>query len=219
MAWKIEIKDNTSLDFTPSSWEILHLKLNVEKLSNKDIYNSLTCNISTQPAQNKWVEYYPFMDKFNWSKIYLLPAKVTNDLKLQTLQFSIIHRYTVCNYNLKLWNVIKSPMCQNCNLTDSIEHFFSFCDCVQNLWNVVKILSKKAHNLHFDCTVLEVLLGIPCQRNSALHLWNLIMLFTKQFIYLSKKNENPFSEYTFCKVLHGSIETELFLRKLKGKKS
>ena len=43
------------------------------------------------------------------------------------------------------------------------------------------------------------------------------MLFTKQFIYLSKKNENPLSEYTFCKVLDGSIETELYLHKLKGK--
>ena len=57
------------------------------KNSNKDIYNSLTCNMSTPPAQNKWVEYYFFMDKFNWTKIYLLPAKVTNELKLQSLQF------------------------------------------------------------------------------------------------------------------------------------
>ena len=31
MAGKTQIKDNTSLDFTPPSWEILHLKLNVEK--------------------------------------------------------------------------------------------------------------------------------------------------------------------------------------------
>ena len=53
IAWKIQIKDITSLDFTPSSWEILHLKFNVEKLSNKDIYNSLPCNMSTLPAQNK----------------------------------------------------------------------------------------------------------------------------------------------------------------------
>ena len=55
------------------------------------------------------------------------------------------------------------------------------------------------------------------QRNSALHLLNQIMLFTKQFIYLSKKNKNSLSEYTFCKGLYGSIETELYLRKLKGK--
>ena len=40
VAWKTKIKSNTTLEFTPSSREILHLKLNVEKLSNKDIYNS-----------------------------------------------------------------------------------------------------------------------------------------------------------------------------------
>ena len=66
-------------------------------------------------------------------------------------------------------------------------------------------------------TVLEVFLGIPCQRNTALHLLNLIMLFTKQFIYLSKKNDNPLLEYIFRKVLYGSIETEFYLCKLKGK--
>ena len=136
---------------------------------------------------------------------------MTNDLKLQSLQFCIIHRYTVCNYNLNLWNMIKSPMCQSCNLTDSIQYFFFYCDCVQNLWNAVKILSKKVLNLHFDCTVLKVLLGIPCQRNSALQLLNLVMLFTKQFIYLSKKNENNLSEFIFCKVLHGRIETVIFM--------
>ena len=48
-------------------------------------------------------------------------------------------------------------MCQSYNLTDSIEHFFFYCDCVHSLWNVVKILSKKVLNLHFNCTVLEVL--------------------------------------------------------------
>ena len=43
------------------------------------------------------------------------------------------------------------------------------------------------------------------------------MLFTKQLIYLFKKNENLLSEYTLCKVLYGSKETELYLCKLKGK--
>ena len=43
------------------------------------------------------------------------------------------------------------------------------------------------------------------------------MLFTKQLNELSKKNENPLSEYIFCKDLYGSIETELYFSKLKGK--
>ena len=41
------------------------------KLSNNDIYIRL-----------KWVEYYLLMDKFNWLGIYLLPAKVANNVKL-----------------------------------------------------------------------------------------------------------------------------------------
>ena len=104
MAWKTKIKSNTTLDFTPSSWEIPHLKLNVEKLNNKDIYNSLACNMSTPQAQNKWVEYYPFMDKFNWSKIYLLPAKVSNNLKLQTLfkyPYKIINKVKTKGISIK----------------------------------------------------------------------------------------------------------------------
>ena len=80
MALKTKIKSSTTLEFTTSNWEIL--KLNVEKLSNKDIYNSLTYNMLNSASQNKGVEYYPFVDKCNWSEIYLLPAKVISNLKL-----------------------------------------------------------------------------------------------------------------------------------------
>ena len=92
---------------------------------------------------------------------------------------------------------MKSPMCQSCNLTDSIKHLFFYCGCVQNQRNIVKISSEKVLVLHFDCTVLEVLLGIAFQRNTTLHLFNLIILFTKQFIYLSKKNKkSPLRVYS-----------------------
>ena len=168
------------------------------------------------PAQNKWVEYYPFMDRFDWTQIYLLPSKTTKNLKLQSLQFSILHRFTTCNYNLKLWNIIDSPMCQSCNVIDSIEHFFFYCDCIHRLWDRVKIMSKDVLNFTFNGTVLEILLGIPCQKNTALQVLNLIILLTKQFIYISKKNDLLISENAFHKTLRSKLETELYLLRLKG---
>ena len=68
----------------------------------------------------------------------------------------------------------------------------------------------------FDGTVLEILLGIPCKKNPALHVLNLIILLTKQFIYISQKNDLLITENAFHKTLHSKLETELYLLRLKG---
>ena len=75
--------------------------MNIEKLKNNNIYKSLAYSTAIPIAENKWVEYYPFLDKLNWSKIYTLPSKTTKDLKLHSLEYSIIHRFASCHYNLK----------------------------------------------------------------------------------------------------------------------
>ena len=137
-------------------------------------------------------------------------------LKLQSLQFSILHRFTTYNYILKLWNKIDSPMCQSCNVIDSIEHIFFHCDCIHRLWDIVKIMSKDVLNLIFNGTVLEILLGIPCQKSSFLQVLNLIISLMKQFIYISKNNYLLISENAFHKTLRSKQETHLYLLRLKG---
>ena len=35
-----------------------------------------------QNEENKWVEYYPFIDKVNWSDIYMILHKTSKDRQL-----------------------------------------------------------------------------------------------------------------------------------------
>ena len=97
-----------------------------------------------------------------------------------------------------------------------IEHFFFYCKCIHRLWDIVKFLSKDVLNFTFDGTLLEILLGIPCQKNTALQVLYLIILLTKQFIYISKKNDILILENAFHKTLCSKLETELYLLRLKG---
>ena len=37
--------------------------MNISKLKNKNIYESLTFSHTIPTSENKWVEYYPFLEK------------------------------------------------------------------------------------------------------------------------------------------------------------
>ena len=71
-------------DLTGSNLDIGHLKMNISKLKNNNIYESLTFSHTIPTAENKWVEYYPFLENFDWSIVYSLPSK-----KSQITQSSI----------------------------------------------------------------------------------------------------------------------------------
>ena len=98
--------------------------MNVSKLKNKNVYESLTSSHIIPTAENKWVEYYPFLETLDWSVVYSLPSKITKNLKLHSLQYSIIHRYAGWNYNLSNWKVVECPLCPYCAEVDTIEQYF-----------------------------------------------------------------------------------------------
>ena len=100
--WKTKLLKGEETNLQGKEFPIQHLRIDVEKLSNKTIYQSLAYSKCSPIAENKWVEYYPFLKTINWSNVYSLPSIITSDLKLQSFKYSIIHRYFTCNYNLHL---------------------------------------------------------------------------------------------------------------------
>ena len=55
---------------------------------------------STPISQNKWIEFYPFLEGFNWRHIYILCFRSVLDIYLIVLQYKILHRFFECNYRL-----------------------------------------------------------------------------------------------------------------------
>ena len=66
---------------------------NIETITNKKIYNSfIDRKVITPTSQNKWIEYYPFLEIASWNEIYSLPFKIVRDTFTQTVQYKILHR-------------------------------------------------------------------------------------------------------------------------------
>ena len=189
------------------------MKINMSKLTNKNIYETLTFSKATPSAENKWVEYYPFLDTINWSNIYSLCSTVTTNSKLRSLQYSIIHRIFSCKYNLYLWNITETSECWYCNETDTIEHYFFYCNQSESMWKEIGKIVQNALGMKVNLTVLEILLGIPCRKYTLHHILNLLILFTKQFIYLQKKQLNAIFPRLLFSNLKGKIEIEMYLIK------
>ena len=133
------------------------------------------------------------------------------------MQYSILHRFIGCNYNLNLWKIKDSPTCATCSQLDTLEHFVYYCDEVQAVWRTLREVNIST--LKSDCqfTVLEVLFGIPTT-SSLNKVVNLLILVGKQCIYLTKKNEKHFSLKIFINSVRKQVENEMYLIALnKGK--
>ena len=73
-------------------------KLN--EISSQQIYCQLIKHLYQAPtSQNKWVEYYPFLDTINWKSFYLLPGKIIHATYLLSLQYKILHRVFTVDAN------------------------------------------------------------------------------------------------------------------------
>ena len=68
----------------------------------RDIYQHLTFRKSIISAENKWIKNYIFLETKNLAELFTLLHKTTRDLRLISLQYSIIHRFVSCNHNLSL---------------------------------------------------------------------------------------------------------------------
>ena len=187
MKWQDKIKIKKPL--STINHNINHNNKNVSRLQSRGIYEYMTFASSMPSVVDKWVEYYPFLINLDWKKIFILQGIACNEYKLQCLQYSILHRYFYCNYNLHLWQLVDSPDCDYCHVVDNIEHFFFYCKTVHNIWNCIKRLIVQCFQINIKVTVLEVLLGIPCEKYTALHLINCIFLYAKWYIYQKKKGK------------------------------
>ena len=65
-----------------------------------------------------------------------------------------------------------------------------------------------------DFTVLEILLEIPCKRNTVMSIINFVILYAKRFIYCCKKYQKILSTNKFYASLRHSIKAEIYICKI-----
>ena len=119
-----------------------------------------------------------------------MPFKVTQETKLQSFQFRVIHRIIPCNKWLYNITVKSSSKCDFCNEEDNLLHYFIYCPNTNLLWKcffnwwytITKIDIKETLDEH-------ILFGYP-GNNEIETVLNFCVLLAKWFIYCRKLNNN-----------------------------
>ena len=187
----------------------------MKTITAKDMYTFLTYKPKFPISVNKWIEYNPFMEKFEWSVLFKLPNVICSEPKMLSFQYKILNRFITCNYNLYLWNVSTSQYCDDCQKVDTIEHFFFYCNSVTSFWEKVRELILEAFQVKIDLTVLEFLGGIPCVKGSLLCQINFVILYSKWFVYTYKR-QSVLSFSQFKNIMKNRIEDEIYILKTKS---
>ena len=159
------------------------------KITTAKVYQYLISKISVIPnSQNKWIEFYPFLESATWENLYLLASKIVTDTYLITMQFKILHRVCSCNYKLFLWNIKTSPKCDACQKVDNLEHYFYYCSDVEHFWMQVENWLSNIIASKVKLTVLEVLLGFLNFDSNFYYSINYVIIIAKFYLNKAKKN-------------------------------
>ena len=113
----------------------------LQKLTSQHIYWELINPKSKPPSSlGIWVDLFPFLDKLDWSNIFTLVNRVTDEPYLQTFQYKVLNRTLNCRYNLYKWKISQSPFCTHCNGThvDTIEHLVTQMITLRSNRNITK---------------------------------------------------------------------------------
>ena len=174
-------------------------------------------NYKTPTSQDKWIEYYPFLEHFDWSDVYSLASKVTLDTYLITLQLTILHRIYNCNYNLYIWKIKDSSQCDFCSGTDNLEHFFFYCPVSNLFWIQFSDWLNTSLQVCKSMTVLEILLGVTNVQADWFYWLNFAVIIAKYFISKCKQKATEPCLVGFIKVLKSKIVIEKVIYKNKGR--
>jgi len=111
----------------------------IDSITTKLIYLELIRQKGRSPSCIvKWSEDYPGFHNAHedlWPNIFYNAFNTTQDTKLQTFQFKIIHRLIVCNKKLSDMKIKDDPKCDHCDEIDDLLHFFLFCPKANQFWN------------------------------------------------------------------------------------
>ena len=210
--WKSEVGGEKCNFVQIPDFSILINKKTVatKKLTSKKLYWEML-NSKTKPptAIDKWLDLFPFLEHFNWEKIYTNVYKISDEPYLQTFQYKIINRTVNCRHNLHRWKLLASGKCYYCEETDTIEHHFFYCLSSSHFWIEVSNLLFHALNCVFKLSVCEVLFGIiECTYadNETVASLNLLILLGKWYINQCKNGEREMQVASFVNLLKEKLK-------------
>ena len=157
------------------------------------------------------------IDYEGFIKLFRCIKKVTNNGKLQSFQFRLLHLAIVYNTQLKKWKIKESDLCSLCNeKTEIMEHLFFECKKMQPLLSSVEQLTEK--NLKKEVKLCITIKNVLWNRvhKSPGHLSNFLVLILKQFVYAARCQGLSVNSLTFLKKIEEYRRYEFYHAKETG---
>ena len=145
---------------------IVFNSISLKYCSSKLFRHELVKQVFVPPnCENYWVRRFPRYI-FHWDKIWLSIPSCTDEAKLITLNWKIIHNIYPTKVLLHKMGKENSNICNSCNVVDYLEHFF--CDCIKTkpIWvYATNVIRNKLNIRNFTLSVENIMFNI----NSDIH--------------------------------------------------
>lgn len=174
---------------------VTQVKLNynlelVNNMSANVIYSHLLQdNSAVESKRLKWQKMlHCELEQEHFQSFFANIYKVTIATKFRSFQYNLLTHAIVTNHMLFLWKKKENDNCTFCNLrVENITHLFFECIHVQALWkqvfNWIQSINKSPTieiNTALDAVIFNDVVNNPY------HVFNFIVLITKQFIYRTR---------------------------------
>jgi DNA-directed RNA polymerase subunit L len=142
----------------------------------------------------------------DWSYIYTLPATLTKDTRILSLQYKITHRILACNDKLNTWKIKDNKICNFCDQIDTIEHYLYTCEDTYTLWQHIFKWWTNATGIGMPISCNEILFGLPNpNKDIVIKHYNYLIIYAKYYINKCKQTNAELFLYTFLLQLKNAI--------------
>ena len=144
-------------------------------------------------------ELDPTTAEYRWNDIFLLPYRMSDDSKLQSFQFKLLHRIIFINSKLLKCNLVPLELCTICNeRKETLLHLFVTCSRAVTIWRNLELNLHQKCNINITFSSNDIVLGL-LENNPTNNCLNLLILLVKWYLYVTKcKIKIP----TYCNFIY-----------------
>ena len=181
--WKVLLKEKISLDTAVTKYDTYSKCVKPSAKAYKEINAS---NMPFLTAHCKWIRKNYNVSFDDFCELFGNLYKCTNNAKLRSFQYRLLHSAVITNVQLKKWKIKQSSNCSLCNsVEETIIHLMFQCPVVLAIWrgyvtDKLRSITDEPFDLN-EKTVMENRI----HPNPA-HVFNFVCLVTKMYIYSSK---------------------------------
>ena len=204
--WKTMLKQECLLPSTE------FMPLAIEKLTCKTSYNTLLNHQHLPPptAEKRLIEHgFIFEER---QKIYSLPFRVTNEVKLSVSQYKLVHNILYTNTILYKMKKKQQPDCPYCHDIDQTPfHLFVECALAKSFWNKFTKVVQRHMWKNIALEQNEIIHGVFRHTSSSLTLNHLIII-GKYFLYINVVHDAKRPQFTdFVTLVNEKMELEKYI--------